>query len=429
MNYLPALTVLVTTFYSIESVYAKLVMGGFLNWTYDPIYGKNELLPATFGNAENIVVRKQAALAGFLKMREEYINSLADRWLVYVWGASFGEARHAETHGICYPAEIRQGGDRSVSSQESLAFDPRIPQNVEALSILFDNSDWGSSFGGKAWAKIVDTIELYHVNKTVFIDIVNDIEHNSGSVFNKGESAEIAGFYIDSRLHAILESKKHSDITQSIHFRYGCFPDVYNVLDSVCREVLGIRLPKGGTEAELTTWKKFALPKFGKNKLSLAGWEYPVEKGDCEYCSRRLPIEEMRYISGHGYVCENCQEENFSECDDCGDTESNDDLISTGDSIVCSHCYRNYSSCEHCGEVYKNDELVWVDGEDDKEILLCKDCEEALLAPCAHCGVVTFTSTMYTPTHYLGSVCEDCGKVLEAAGYNEDQQLLEGVIE
>ena len=71
-------------------------------------------------------------------------------------------------------------------------------------------------------------------------------------------------------------------------------------------------------------------------------------------------------------VCQYCFEQNYTQCDKCGEWVK--DTIETADgSDICEDCKdRYYFECEECGEVYPNDEKVEKDGRE-----LCKDCADS----------------------------------------------------
>jgi len=60
----------------------------------------------------------------------------------------------------------------------------------------------------------------------------------------------------------------------------------------------------------------------------------------CECCGKELPKEEAYYIEGGGYyVCPECRENEFTECDRCGDLISYDEASETRYGTLCPCCY------------------------------------------------------------------------------------------
>lgn len=92
----------------------------------------------------------------------------------------------------------------------------------------------------------------------------------------------------------------------------------------------------------------------------------------CDICGEWVDADYSRWIEDeYTMVCENCLEENYFCCDDCGEWHSRDKMIRTAnDEHICEDCYTNsYFTCEECGEVYHIDYGVWTDNG-----YVCEDC-------------------------------------------------------
>ena len=98
---------------------------------------------------------------------------------------------------------------------------------------------------------------------------------------------------------------------------------------------------------------------------------------DCvEYCERcdEYHRGESTYIRGYGYVCEDCRNEYFYYCEECGGyvRESDAYWVESEQRYVCDDCIdRYYTRCEDCGE-YERTEDMYEYGED----MLCESCYE-----------------------------------------------------
>lgn len=71
----------------------------------------------------------------------------------------------------------------------------------------------------------------------------------------------------------------------------------------------------------------------------------------CHCCKEIFPIDEITIINDLPY-CENCKDDNFVVCDDCGEYIDRDNAmyIDSDDTTVCSCCFEdNYISCYECG--------------------------------------------------------------------------------
>ena len=97
----------------------------------------------------------------------------------------------------------------------------------------------------------------------------------------------------------------------------------------------------------------------------------------CEQCGAL--IEENDYIwceDTQTTYCESCAEEYTFICDNCGELHSVDNMLTTGENEeICQHCYENgdFGYCDNCGEIYSYEHLHCndMDGE-----YYCDDCYE-----------------------------------------------------
>ncbi len=87
--------------------------------------------------------------------------------------------------------ELEGGSESYVKAYHSFINSKSTPrQFVEISKVLFKDLNWHQSYGGKAWTEICDA--WLHLNEAkslqsmfVYIDHIYDIQHNTGSVFNK----------------------------------------------------------------------------------------------------------------------------------------------------------------------------------------------------------------------------------------------------
>lgn len=69
-------------------------------------------------------------------------------------------------------------------------------------------------------------------------------------------------------------------------------------------------------------------------------------------------------------ICDDCFQDRFTICTDCGRSENNDDTTWVNDDPICQRCYENnYFYCEGCNRDYHNDEY----GSDG----MCSGCENS----------------------------------------------------
>ena len=133
---------------------------------------------------------------------------LADAIFDYLAVASLGEARHSYYH--CYDAKVNLPHDvsRETIYKTAFLYDPK--QFLPVLSKLFNNYDWASAYGGKAWGKAVDIALKYlkgELTPVLFVDSAIWLHHNTGVIFNKPLIFKDGGKNV---FKSILDAKRKS---------------------------------------------------------------------------------------------------------------------------------------------------------------------------------------------------------------------------
>lgn len=92
----------------------------------------------------------------------------------------------------------------------------------------------------------------------------------------------------------------------------------------------------------------------------------------CQYCEE-YHRGDSTYIRGYGDVCDDCLSEHFVLCEDCDEYVFVDDAywIEDCDKWVCRDCIDNYTQCDDCCDYYSNEDIHKVG---DK--CLCSNCYE-----------------------------------------------------
>lgn len=104
--------------------------------------------------------------------------------------------------------------------------------------------------------------------------------------------------------------------------------------------------------------------------------EIEEETVECTYCHNEVPIGEEHNV-GNETLCENCFDNHFGTCEDCGCIINRDDdgyHVAISDNLVCDECYdRHYFTCEDCGDVMHCDLM------DDRyeDYCYCHGCADA----------------------------------------------------
>lgn len=110
------------------------------------------------------------------------------------------------------------------------------------------------------------------------------------------------------------------------------------------------------------------------------------ERKHCTCCGNEL--EEVYIYTHDGEpLCENCYQEHYFTCEDCGEVYHTDYLYwaDGGNRAICEDCFdENYTTCHDCGEVVYNDNTYYVD---DGGYYVCGDCDNNY-AGCYGCGNV-----------------------------------------
>ena len=175
--------------------------------------------------------------------------------------------------------------------------------------------------------------------------------------------------------------------------------------------------------------------------------------GKCEQCGYRTDVDNLYYVEGVGYCCEDC----CTYCDCCGGNYLNEDCtwIPSEEQYVCNACLaRNYIYCEHCHEYVHRDDVYCI--EDTNEYVcercifdcddftecdecgayfrrtyeidgynLCSDCVANYCSPCDSCGEIHFDYNLIE--HKSGMICETCCERLEEEVEAEETKPLEEV--
>lgn len=123
----------------------------------------------------------------------------------------------------------------------------------------------------------------------------------------------------------------------------------------------------------------------------------------CEFCEEMFHEDDIRFVDDR-YVCENCIDEHYSSCVDCGELHRYDYMTSDVDSdLWCENCAsENLSECDHCGDMEQNDNIYYAD-----DAIFCKTCFDNLCAECKECGDGHKKSELYE--HENGDYyCDHC---------------------
>ena len=107
-----------------------------------------------------------------------------------------------------------------------------------------------------------------------------------------------------------------------------------------------------------------------------------VDYQECQECGSRIYDDnDIRWVDGYAY-CPNC----VSWCEDCNEYVNEDTTRVSGGGYVCSICLEeNYTYCEYCNKYIWNNDTVEVNGRWGSEYI-CDECASHHFEQCEKCG-------------------------------------------
>lgn len=130
------------------------------------------------------------------------------------------------------------------------------------------------------------------------------------------------------------------------------------------------------------------------------------EKRICSKCGQEIAGEFIE-IDGE-IVCQDCFDEYYFYCDDCGKVEERDNgyWIESEDKIICEDCRANYTKCAECGGYFSNDEVDYVEGCD---YYVCRDCRDRHdYYYCDNCNNLFHMDDLTYSEYHDAYYCNDC---------------------
>lgn len=121
----------------------------------------------------------------------------------------------------------------------------------------------------------------------------------------------------------------------------------------------------------------------------------------------RMTEERPNLHEVYAYYDEDCFEEEFRQCDDCGRWSPADAMtwIPNEESSVCDDCITNYHLCDHCGNYFLRDDVY----TDDYDNCICSDCYDRYnYRVCDNCGRICDSDEGEWDGGYF--YCEECAE-------------------
>ena len=143
----------------------------------------------------------------------------------------------------------------------------------------------------------------------------------------------------------------------------------------------------------------------------------------CERCGKVVDEYHIIHIEDTGeYVCDDCAEEHYYQCMECGEWYSSEKIITDSDNQhLCEDCYENnYYICTFCGEFVHQDYVCLDEATDE---MYCEYCYSTEIGSRV---VNSYHSNDDWTVHYTENEYNDCvsdkltlGLEIEVAGYTD----------
>ena len=157
----------------------------------------------------------------------------------------------------------------------------------------------------------------------------------------------------------------------------------------------------------------------------------------CDACGDGIKIEDEVYTvfdsdGDERHVCEHCRDENYTECDHCGEYHANSVMERINGWDVCPSCLEKlYETCEDCGDYCERDEMCLVINWNGDEAYVCEYCRKDHYETCDACGELIHEALMCDAHDVCGDevrVCQDCYVRHDYARFEaEDDDMEEAV--
>lgn len=131
---------------------------------------------------------------------------------------------------------------------------------------------------------------------------------------------------------------------------------------------------------------------------------------ECFDCERWVPEDEIYYTSDGDPICQECYDEGYFTCEECGEIHSMDDMIAVNrnysdETYVCEDCAdRNYYRCDDCGEWVSSRHVYY-----DSNLTICDECADDYVT-CYDCGDVVHMDNAYYDENSEEYYCDDCAE-------------------
>jgi hypothetical protein len=114
-------------------------------------------------------------------------------------------------------------------------------------------------------------------------------------------------------------------------------------------------------------------------------WDEDDNSVECYSCGRRVSEGDEYYVEAEDhYYCQHCYSERFSYCSNCDNDARRNRGANINGEFVCEECLDEYwTKCHECGKWVPNDEAIHPSCSDEG---YCQECADELFVVCDKCG-------------------------------------------
>lgn len=133
----------------------------------------------------------------------------------------------------------------------------------------------------------------------------------------------------------------------------------------------------------------------------------------CECCGLTIKDEVCYYETDNDYVCEECYENEYYTCEDCGRVIIQSDMYNVHDrsglKFVCDECSNDYYTCEDCGSIHDYNNLIQIHTMSGSTYDVCNSCfESGDYYYCEDCGNYYHRGDMTYDEESDEYYCDEC---------------------
>lgn len=183
---------------------------------------------------------------------------------------------------------------------------------------------------------------------------------------------------------------------------------IFRVIDCAWNHSVGYQCFVLENDNECFTWCDWMVePVYGVVIDEMANGGVRVNR--CACCGREIIDGEEMFGTVNGdYICEDCVNEHYTQCEDCGEyfhNENDNYYVTSGGEHICEGCYDNdYFTCPECGEIVHTDYSHEAPNGD----YYCEDCFSEQCTYCADCGEAVWNDETYYDDDNDEYLCERC---------------------